>query len=185
MDLNHWTLVLVTTGVVSLASVASADEPMNMSAVRTALSATTLSGYVDTAATWRPGTDRAPNGNVNVPAYSFPKTDGFSLNVVDLSLDKPMDESPWAAGYHFELMLGPDAVGSDLGGAFGSPSGSARQFVPASNLFGSATAIREAYVSLRTPIGNGITWKVGIWDSIIGYESSSAPLDSNYAGRHV
>ena len=32
-------------------------------------------------------------------------------------------------------------------------------------------AIRQAYVALRTPVGNGIDWKIGVFDSIIGYES--------------
>ena len=36
------------------------------------------------------------------------KADGFNLNAVDIALDKPKDESPWAAGYHVELMIGPD-----------------------------------------------------------------------------
>ena len=34
-------------------------------------------------------------------------------------------------------------------------------------------AIRQAYMTLRTPVGNGIDWKVGVWDTIIGYESTS------------
>jgi Putative beta-barrel porin-2, OmpL-like. bbp2 len=34
---------------------------------------------------------------------------------------------------------------------------------------------------LRTPVGNsGIDWKVGLWDTIIGYESSSDPLNPNF-----
>ena len=36
-------------------------------------------------------------------------------------------------------------------------------------------------MALRTPIGNsGIDWKVGFFDTIIGYESSSRPLDPNF-----
>jgi len=35
-------------------------------------------------------------------------------------------------------------------------------------------------VSLRTPVGNGIDWKVGVFDTIIGYESTSGPLNPNY-----
>ena len=58
MKFNKWTVGLAAVGVVSLASAARADEKMN--AVQTALSNTTLSGYVDTAATWRPGTDSGP-----------------------------------------------------------------------------------------------------------------------------
>ena len=157
MKFNKLTMGLAAVGVVSLASAARADE--KMSQVQTALSNTTLSGYVDTAATWRPGTDQGGNNyyyyGVNTPHYSFAKNDGFSLNAVDIALDRPMDESPWAAGYHVEMMYGQDAVG--IGN------------------------IRQAYIALRTPVGNsGIDWKVGVFDTIIGYESSSDPLNPNY-----
>ncbi|HZT21940.1 MAG TPA: outer membrane beta-barrel protein [Verrucomicrobiae bacterium] len=165
MKFNKWTVGLAAVGVVSLASAARADE--QMSQVQTALSQTTLSGYVDTAATWRPGTDQNPASfGPNMPAYAFAKNDGFSLNAVDIALDRPMDESPWAAGYHIELMLGPDAVGIGTG-----------------DIFSGATVggIRSAYLALRTPVGNsGIDWKVGVWDSILGYENTSSPLDPNY-----
>jgi hypothetical protein len=41
--------------------------------------------------------------------------------------------------------------------------------------------VRQAYLALRTPIGNsGIDWKVGVFDTIIGYESSSDPLNPNF-----
>src|ERR1017187_130113 len=160
MKFNKWTVGLAAIGVVSLASAARADE--KMSQVQTALSNTTLSGYVDVAATWRPGTDSGPAGGPNIPAYSFAKNDGFSLNAVDLVLDKPLDESPWASGYHVELMFGPDATPASLG--------------PNSTI----ANIRQAYISLRTPVGNGIDWKVGVFDTIIGYESTSDPLNPNY-----
>ena len=156
MKFNKWTVGLAAVGVVSLASAARADE--RLSAVQTALSNTTISGYVDTAATWRPGTDSGVVAGVpraNIPLYSFAKNDGFSLNAVNIALDKPEDESPWAAGYHAEFMLGLDAVGVGNG-------------------------IRQAYVTLRMPIGNGLDWKVGVFDTIIGYESSSDPLNPNY-----
>jgi hypothetical protein len=41
-------------------------------------------------------------------------------------------------------------------------------------------AIRQAYVALRTPIGNGIDWKIGVWDTILGYESTSSPNNPNF-----
>ena len=159
MKFNKWTVGLAAIGVVSLASAARADE--KMSQVQTALSNTTLSGYVDVAAQWSPGTDSGPKG-ANIPAYAFAKNDGFSMNAVDIALDKPMDESPWASGYHVELMFGPNSA-------------------PNSSVVGGNTAnIRQAYLSLRTPVGNGIDWKVGVFDTIIGYESTSDPLNPNY-----
>jgi hypothetical protein len=168
MKFNKWTVGLAAIGVVSLASAARADE---MSQVQTALSNTTLSGYVDVAATWRPGTDSGPAGGPNIPNYAYSKNDGFSLNAVDIALDKPLDESPWAAGYHVELMAGPDSVP----GVALTSSGGINTTASAGGV-----SIRQAYISLRTPVGNGIDWKVGVFDTIIGYESTSDPLNPNY-----
>ena len=86
--------------------------------VLTALSSTTISGYVDTSAQWNFGT-----GNENNPPYTFggaSKADGFNLNVVQLSIAKPMDESEWAAGYQVDLWFGPDANSLGTQSVFGS-----------------------------------------------------------------
>ncbi len=164
MKFNKWTVGLAAIGVVSLASAARADE--KMSQLQTALSNTTISGYVDTAAQWNPGTDQNAHGGPNIPAYSFAKNDGFTLNAIDIAIDHPEDESPWAAGYHVELMYGPDAAPASTGTA--GPGAL-------------TTNIRQAYLTLRTPVGNsGIDWKVGVWDTIIGYESTSDPSNPNY-----
>ena len=160
MKFNKWTLGLAAVGLVSLTYAAMAED--TSSTVLTALSSTTLSGYVDTSAQWNLGT-----GNANNPPYSFgggDKADGFNLNVVQLSLDKPLDESEWSAGYHVDLWMGPDA------NALGSQSTG----------FGSDFGIRQAYIALRTPIGNGIDWKLGVFDTIIGYESLTSANDPNY-----
>jgi hypothetical protein len=177
MKFNKWTVGLAAVGVVSLASAARADE--QMSQVQTALTQTTLSGYVDTAMQWNPGTDQ--NGTTvntdrntqsgNIPHYAFAKNDGFSLNAVDIALDKPEDSSAWAAGYRIEMQYGANVVGVPFSGPidhFGETSAQ-------------AATIRQAFIRLHTPIvGNGIDWQIGIWDSIIGYESNSDPLNPNY-----
>jgi hypothetical protein len=163
MKFNKWTMGLAAVGVVSLASAARADETP-MSQVQTALSNTTLSGYVDTSAMWQLGSQ---NGGPS-PQYtpnSLSTGDGFNLNAVDITLDKPMDESPWAAGYHVELMTGADSVGNG----------------PAGGIWWGGTEIRQAYLALRTPVANsGIDWKIGVLDSPLGYESSSDPLNPNF-----
>ena len=64
MKYNAWTLALIGAGVVSLPAVAHAEEK-STNAVMSALSATTISGYVDTSAEWNPGT-----GNANLPVYT-------------------------------------------------------------------------------------------------------------------
>jgi hypothetical protein len=178
MKFNKWTVGLAAIGVVSLASAARADE--KMSPVQTALSNTTLSGYVDVSAQWNLGQQNGHYGVWgNTPGYAYGginKADGFNLNAVDIALDKPQDESPWAAGYHVELMAGPDNPTSlSVGTVRGINTGPIVKQV-SSPLVG----LRQAYVTLRTPVGNGIDWKVGVFDTIIGYESTSSPLNPNY-----
>jgi hypothetical protein len=155
MKFNKWTLGLAAVGVVSMASAVNADETTKLSPVETALSTTTISGAVDTAAQYNPG-DAVQSSNH--------KVDNFSLNSATISLDRPMDESPWAAGYHIDLNAGTDAIN-----AFGNPS--ADEY---------AVGIRQAYVALRTPVGNGIDWKMGAFDGVTGYESNTGYLNPNY-----
>lgn len=162
MKFEKWTLALAALGVVSLASAAKAEE--KASSVMTAVASTTLSGYVDTSMQWNFGT-----GNANVPPYKFnspSKADGFNLDVVQLRIEKPLDEAEWAAGYRVDLWAGPDANTLGTQSVLGTGS--------------SDFAIRQAYVALRTPVGNGIDWKVGVFDSIIGYESVESPNNPNY-----
>src|SRR5205823_5069894 len=86
MKFNKWTLGLAAVGAVSLASVAQAEE--KASPLTTAVSSTILSGYVNTSIHWNPGT-----GNANVPGFGYnstAKSDGFNLDVVKLSLEKPL-----------------------------------------------------------------------------------------------
>ena len=163
MKFNKWTYGLVAVGAVSLASAARADEA-KMSQLNTALSNTTISGYIDASAQYANGerTGSALGGNAQ---------DGFSVNSVTISLDKPMDESPWAAGYHVDLNAGSvsSVDQSFIDGLTGK--------TPTSSAFG----IRQAYVALRTPVGNGIDWKLGAWDTILGYESATSYANPNFS----
>jgi hypothetical protein len=160
MKYNRWTVALAALGLVSFASAAKAEE--KASPVMTALSSTTISGYVDTSAEWNFGT-----GNANLPPYKFNsinKADGFNLDVIQLRIDKPLDEQDWAAGYRADFWFGPDA--NTLG----------TQSTGAGNDFG----IRQAYVALRAPVGTGLDFKMGVFDSIIGYESIEAGNNPNF-----
>jgi hypothetical protein len=195
MKFNKWTLGLAAVGVVSLASAARADET-KMSQVQTLLSNTTLSGYVDTSMMWQLG----QQNNGPTPQYTPGNVpgDGFNLNAIDLALDKPLGEGQWSAGYHVELMGGPDSVpNSGLQSALTSSvdnllSKNGEQQLEQQELSyvrslssrfggGGSGDIRQAYMALRTPVANSeIDWKVGVFDTIIGYESSSDPLNPNY-----
>src|SRR5215813_526810 len=162
MKFDNWTVALSALGVVSLASAARAEE--QPSSVMTALASTTLSGYVDTSAHWNLGT-----GNNYVPPYKFnspSKSDGFNLDVVQVRIEKPLDESEWAAGYRVDLWAGPDA---NVLNTQSTLSTGASDF-----------AIRQAYLALRVPVFNGLDFKLGVFDSIIGYESVESPNNPNY-----
>jgi len=157
--MNKWTVALAATGVIGLASAVLAEEshPVN-----TLLPATTLSGYVDTSAIWNLGNGNAQaNRFVNTGAD---RQDGFNLNVVKLQLEKALDEGTWSAGYKAELWAGPDAVG-----------------LPGSAGIGSNLAIKQAYVALRAPVGNGIDIKIGQFDPIIGYEVADSYANPNFS----
>jgi opacity protein-like surface antigen len=160
MKFNKWTLGLAALGAVSLTSAAQAEEKLN--AVSTAVAGTTISGYIDTSMQWNPGT-----GNENLPGYAFGgpgKADGFNLNVFQLTVSKALDESEWAAGYRADLWFGPDANSLNTS-SFG---------ITAQDI-----AIRQAYVALRTPVGNGIDWKIGVFDTILGYETLESGNNPN------
>jgi hypothetical protein len=164
MNINKWTLGLVAAGVVSLGSVAQAEEASEH--LMTAVSGTQISGYISTSASWWAGTGSIPGG---LPGRSFTdgpaKQDGFNLDVIDLTVSKSLDESEWAAGYKAELWFGPDAA------AYGSSS---------TGVNASDFNIRQAYVELRAPVGNGIDFKVGVFDTIIGYEVSNHDGNPNH-----
>ncbi len=167
MKIEKWTLGLAAVGLITLPPALAAQTTNTAPAsaapptpapipMLTALSATTISGYVDTSAVWNPGT-----GNANPAPYAFnaqDKQNGFNLNAVDIKLSKPLEEGKWSAGYVAELSYGDDATAID----------------------GGAAPIRQAYVDLGIPIGNGLELKLGRFDNLLGYETSDAMNNPNW-----
>src|SRR6202008_3934738 len=122
-----------SAGVISLGSVVQAEEQHQ---VMTALSQTTLSGYVDTSAIWSPS---SPNGAIAGRTFdgTADKLDGFNLQAVKLVLEKPLDEGQWSAGYKADLVFGPDANYYSTVANGGAADGS------------SDFNVKQAYVALR------------------------------------
>ena len=163
MKINKWTQVLLGVGLVSIPAVTHAEE--QLSSLRTELTSTTISGYVDTTATWKFGT-----GNANMPGRTYDGTDtqdGFNLNVVSITFAKPLDESEWAAGYTVQTLMGPGAVKRGTRSLIG---GSAGDF-----------SFNEAVVQLRVPIGNGLDFKVGQFGTYNGYEAYDTYKNPNWS----
>jgi hypothetical protein len=161
---RHYSRALMALGMIGAGTAVQAEE--TAVPVLTGVAPTTLSGYVDTSAIWLPG----PGAANLLPGRSFDgadKQNGFNLNVVSLVLEKPLNESDWAAGYRVQLLFGPDA--NTLGSL--SPLGVAPGDV----------AVKNAHVSLRAPVGSGLTFKVGVWDTIMGYEVFESGSNPNYS----
>jgi hypothetical protein len=164
MKTNQWSTTLAVLGLLSLPQGIRGEEKLNP--LLTAVTPTSLNGYVSTSAQWAPGTG---NANNSPRLYQADKADGFNLDVVSLALAKPLDESAWASGYAAEFWLGPDA----------------NTFNTVSSGNQADLAIKQAYVSLRAPLGNGLDFKVGVFDYIIGYESHDAYKDPNYSRAYA
>lgn len=168
MPFDRRSSALLTAGVISFAAVAQADEQ----AVASMLSATTISGYVSTSAIWRPGT----SPGVGIPGRAFDgpasKQDGFNLDVVSLTVSKPVSEGDWGAGYVAQMWFGPDAVGFNTS---------------APNLAGTGgdLGVKQAYVNLHAPIGNGLDIKLGHFNYIGGYEVPDAGDNPNYSRSYA
>ena len=126
----------------------------------------TLSGYVSTGYRWGPGTGNFAYGL----SGSTSRANAFSLDVVALSLHRPMENWLLDSGYRVDLWLGPDA--SDL--ETGSTSNSAE--------------LRQAYLELRFPLVNPLTdgettsldLRIGTFNSIVGFESPDHNANAHY-----
>jgi hypothetical protein len=173
MKVNQWTMGLAAAGVISFGAVAQAEEkPSNQ--VLTAVSSTQISGYVSTSVHWNPGQapgfagGAAPTGS----SYLGGKGDGFNVDVIQLTISKPLDEGEWSAGYVAELWMGPDAtvLGNTLNGAAGTAG---------------SMSLAQGYIALNVPVGNGLVVKVGTFNTIIGYEGNNSPDNPNYSRSYA
>jgi len=149
MKMNKWTMALAAAGVVSLSSVAQAQEAVNGAAAQAASG--TLTGYVSTGYTMVKD-NTAPAGYWN----AGDTTNGYSLDVVDLKWAKAQDTGVNATGYTFEIWAGPDA--DDIGTA------------ETSNTAGTVE-LMQANVDLRVNVGTGLNLTVGYFQTVVGAET--------------
>ena len=158
-----WTSGLAVAGLVTFGPAVQGEEAQ--APVMTALSSTTISGYVDTSAILNFG---ASTHTVGRSFDGDAKQDGFNLNAVKVQLERPLQEGRWSAGYRVGLVFGPDA----------------NTFATTSTGTANATsdyAIKNAYVNLRAPLGTGLEFKLGVFDTMMGYEVFEAGNNPNYS----
>ena len=156
MNVNKWTVGLAAAGLVSLASVAQAQEAKET--VKTLVASTTVSGYVSASYTWIPGDTQA----AKTLAHSDSRNDRIALDVVSLTFASAKGDGEWAAGYKVQVWAGPDA--STLGT---SSDGDVQ--------------IKNAYIDLRAPIGSGLGIKVGVFDLPFGMEGTDRTGNAHYS----
>ena len=154
-----FSIALLTAGLLCTAA-SRAEESENQ--VITAISVTTLSGYVDTSMNWQFGDKKTSAGRVNDAAD---RQNGFNFNVAQIRFSKELDEesSIWSAGYAAALLIGPTA--SEMSYASGSGD----------------FALQHAYVDLRAPVGNGLDFRFGAFESLIGFEALETYANPNYS----
>jgi hypothetical protein len=143
MKMNKWTMGLAAAGVVTLSSVAQAQDA---AAGAEALAAsTTLSGYVSTGYKY---------ANSASEAYfrAGENRNSFSLDVVDLKLSSAQGDGAMDTGYTVELWMGPGA--SDIGT---QDSGT-----------GGTVELMQANIDLRIA---DIDLKIGQFGTVVGAES--------------
>ena len=141
--MNKWTMGLAAAGVVTLSSVAQAQDA---AAGAEALAAsTTLSGYVSTGYKM----NKASNGTGYFRAGEG--RNAFSLDVVDIKLSSAQGDGAMDTGYTVELWMGPAA--SDIATGDGGGTGNG--------------ALMQANVDLRI---SGIDLKLGQFGTVVGAE---------------
>ena len=154
---EHVSLAIACAALLPAAGV-YAQESENQ--VLSAISGTTFSGYIDTSMGWQFGDKTTSAGRVNDAAD---RQNGFNLNVAQLRFSKELDEdaSIWSAGYAASLLIGPTA--QEMSYADGE------------------FALQHAYVDLRAPIGNGLDFRFGAFESLLGYEALETYTNPNYS----
>lgn len=158
-------MLLLTGAAVAQISPEIEKLPRSQRSIADVLSSTRISGYVSTSALFNLG----PKGVV-LPGRTYDgtdKLDKINFDVVNLVLDRPPERGDWTAGYKVELLFGPDA--NVLGSNSRVGDNSQSDF-----------AIKQAYIALRTPLSPDLTFQLGVFDKIVGYEAFNSPVNPNY-----
>ena len=143
MKMNKWTMGLAAAGIVSLSSVAQAQDA---AAGAEALAAsTTLSGYVSTGYKYA---NSASSGYFRADK----NRNAFSLDVVDLKLSSAQGDGAMDTGYTVELWMGPGA--QSIGTADDATEGTVE--------------LMQANIDLRI---SGIDLKIGQFGTVVGAET--------------
>ena len=156
MKMNKWTMALAAAGVVSLSSVAQAQEAAGGAEALAA--STTVSGYISTSYT-------AMSDNGHGKTFRESTNDKFALDVVSLSISNgDLGSDTGSAAYNLELWLGPAA--SDINTGDDGTNGD--------------VALMEANIELLASFGEqDVKLTVGQFGTTVGAETYSYGDDAD------
>jgi hypothetical protein len=135
------------------------------------LAGSQLSGFV--TASYFYDTSRPPGGVSPGYLWNY-KANSFDINKIKITLGKAAEISgdKWDAGYNVMMIYGQDAKFVDTGPAQASGGGNNKGF----------DSLRQAYVELNVPVGNGIDVKAGQLISLLNYESGDGgAVNANFS----
>lgn len=117
-----------------------------------------------------------PPHHSNAPMSMTDHSNEYNLYQLDLFVEKAVVKSNnWDVGGRFDFLYGTDSYYTQATGHWDTGMISKKDQY---NL-----AFPQAYIELFSPIGNGLTAKLGHFYSIIGYESIPSPL--NFFSSHT
>ena len=167
MKMNKWTIGLAAVGVVSLSSVAQAQDAVGAAAGDAAKATVEINGYVSTSYHINTEGSGAATGYSNENT----KQDRFNLDVLDLQFGIKKGSGDWATGFLAEVWIGDQAsnLNTDTDGDGVDDDDS--------------IAIKQAYIDLTTPFlgGNKLDLKIGVFDTIIGHEAHNHNANDLYS----
>ncbi len=133
--------------------------------VKTSVASTTISGFVDTSAIINFGNNTVYGRTIDTTEVM----DGFNFHMANLTLSSdPVGSGEFKAGYKVELLFGPAANKLGSTSILSNP--------------GDDIAIKQAYVDLQAPLGEGnLNVQIGTWDKIVGYESFNSAANAQFS----
>lgn len=135
-----------------------------------------VSGYVEASYTYNAAT---PSDNINAGRLFDIESESPKLNQLDLAIERTITASPtkWDFGARMEWIYGSDARFIHSLGLFdyeGFHEGPENQFDPV-----------QAYFEGNIPVGNGITWKAGKFNTLLGYETTAPNTNPLYSHSYL
>lgn len=120
----------------------------------------------------------------NGPVTFGDRSDELMMNQFYLYLERAVttEGDSWDFGGRFDFLYGTDAAFTQ---AYGAPQGHWDLHLNSGDDRFYRIALPQAYASIYAPLGNGLTFKIGHFYTIIGYEVVTAPDNFFYSHAYT